>query len=285
MLDFRIRTFLTLYERMNYRKTAEALNITQPGVTQHIHHLEELYGVKLFTYNGRVLTRTPNAQVLKMHLEAVLAQERAMREQFVGIESPPLHVGATKTIGEFVLPEAVGRYLADPGNTLELTVDNTENLLRLLENARLDFAVVEGIFDKARYPYHLYRKEPFVGVCPAGHPFADTQVPLEAVFRQTLLLREPGSGTRRLLEQAIEDRGFSLGCFCRVVSVSSFSLITSLIASGAGITFAYEPVARSRPGLATFALEDLSIHGEFNFLYCSRQIALPQIARLFPDQG
>ena len=50
MLDYRIYTFLTLFKEMNYRKTAEKLNMTQPGVTQHIQYLEKHYGVKLFEY-------------------------------------------------------------------------------------------------------------------------------------------------------------------------------------------------------------------------------------------
>lgn len=47
MLDYRVITFLALYDEMNYRRTAEKLNMTQPGVTQHIHYLENYYGVKL----------------------------------------------------------------------------------------------------------------------------------------------------------------------------------------------------------------------------------------------
>lgn len=52
MLDYRTETFLTLYEEMNYRRTAERLQMTQPGVTQHIHYLENYYGVKLLFMMG-----------------------------------------------------------------------------------------------------------------------------------------------------------------------------------------------------------------------------------------
>ena len=75
MLDYRALTFLTLYEQMNYRRTAEKLNMTQPGVTQHIHYLESYYGVKLFAYNGRLLTRTKQAEQLKQYFESVLAED------------------------------------------------------------------------------------------------------------------------------------------------------------------------------------------------------------------
>ena len=61
MVDYRIRTFLTLYETMNYRKTGEALCLSQPAVSQQIRGLEEKYGCKLFVYDGRKLSATPQA--------------------------------------------------------------------------------------------------------------------------------------------------------------------------------------------------------------------------------
>ena len=63
MLDYRIDTFLTLCESMNYRKTAEILHISQPAVTQQIHYLENQYGQKLFQYENRHLVKTEAAAI------------------------------------------------------------------------------------------------------------------------------------------------------------------------------------------------------------------------------
>jgi DNA-binding transcriptional LysR family regulator len=59
---------------MNYRKTAEALNMTQPAVTQHIHYLENLYHCKLFLYDRKTLHMTEEAKMLKIYAENVLYQ-------------------------------------------------------------------------------------------------------------------------------------------------------------------------------------------------------------------
>lgn len=281
MLDYRIATFLTLYQEMNYRKTAEVRNMTQPGVTQHIHFLEEHYGVKLFSYDGRQLTRTVYAQRLKQHIDSVMAKERSLRAAFHPQIGQHLDVGATKTIGEFVLVPTLSRFLSVPENTIHFTIDNTENLLRMLEESQLDFTVIEGVFDKAKYGYHLFRQESFVGICAKDHAFAGKTVPLQEVFRQTLVLREPGSGTRRLLEQAIGDRGFSLCAFRRCVAVSNFSVISALIAGGDAVTFGYAPVAARRTDLSTFAVEDMHIRGEFNFVYCDEESAREKIQAFF----
>ena len=281
MLDYRIKTFITLYNEMNYRKTAEKLNMTQPGVTQHIHYIENYYGVKLFSYNGKTLSRTPNAEILKRHIDSILSEERETIREFSQKEKTVLNIGATKTIGEFVLVPVVREFLRDENNSVNLVVDNTENLLRSLENAELDFAVVEGVFDKTKYPYHLYKKEHFVGICSKSHPFAGKTISLKEIFRETLIVRESGSGTRRLLEQAISDNGFSLDCFHRVISVSNFSVISDMVMKNNAITFAYEPVAKSKKDLAVFEVDDMQIKGEFNFVYCNSRIAKEKIDLLF----
>ena len=149
MLDYRVITFLTLYDEMNYRRTAERLNMTQPGVTQHIHYLENYYGVKLFEYDGRTLSRTKAAERLKRYFDSIKAEESDIREKFAPTNAVHMTIGATKTIGEFVIVPEIRSFLQEPNHTLDLIVDNTENLLRMLEKAEIDFAVIEGVFDKS----------------------------------------------------------------------------------------------------------------------------------------
>ena len=285
MLDYRVLTFLTLYDEMNYRRTAEKLNMTQPGVTQHIHYLEKHYGVKLFEYDGRQLFRTRQAEQLKQYFESVRVEEISLKESFVQKDSIHLKVGATKTIGEYVIVPTIQDFLSQRNRSLDLTVDNTESLLALLRHGELDFAVIEGVFDKARYQHRLFKKERFIGICGRNHSFAGCTVSLEDIFRENLIVREPGSGTRRLLERAIADRGYALDSFCGCSSVSNFSVICELVAKNGAITFAYEPIAASRDDLATFTVEDMQIQGEFNFVYISSQAAKPKIKILFPELG
>lgn len=283
MLDYRVETFLTLYEEMNYRRTAERLRMTQPGVTQHIHYLERFYDVKLFVYNGRRLLRTPEAERLKRHIDSTRVAERDLRADFAGTDMLLLRVGATKTIGQFVIVPTVRRFLKNENHRLDLVVDNTQTLLSMLEHGDLDFAVIEGVFDKAKYSHRLYKREHFVGICSVDHPFAQLSVSLEDALHESIIVREKGSGTRMLLEQAIASRGYSLGSFRRCSSVSDFSVICDLVGMEQAITFAYEPISHCRKDLATFHVEDMQITGEFNIVYINEQTAEQKIAAFFAD--
>lgn len=283
MLDYRVFTFLTLYKEMNYRRTAALLNMTQPGVTQHIQYLEKRYGVKFFTYEGRRLQRTREAEIFKRHLDSIITEERAMREELSCSGRLLLNVGATKTIGEFVLADTVRKFLSCPDHSLNYFTDNTGRLLEMLDDGELDFAVIEGIVDKNRYGCRLFRKESFLGICGKGHPFAGKEVSLEALFKETLLLREKGSGTRDLLEQAIRSRGYSLENFRRTASLSNFSVIMDLLEQNDCVTFAYAPIYQHRESLRSFRVRGMEIEGEFNFVYCNKAIAEEKISQFFME--
>lgn len=96
MIDYRIKTFLVLCDTMNYRKTAEILNMTQPAVTQHIHFLENEYKCKLFIYDRHTLKVTSEGELLKNYAENVLFQEQKLLEKMQTAKNPVVRIGATK---------------------------------------------------------------------------------------------------------------------------------------------------------------------------------------------
>ena len=267
MLDYRIDTFLTLCECMNYRKTAELLHISQPAVTQQIHWLENEYGQRLFEYENRRLVKTEAAAVLEKYARAAKLQERDLRQKLENNPIRALRVGATKTIGDYYLRDDIRRYLQSPDHALNLIVDNTERLLRLLEENELDFAVVEGFFDKTSFDSSLLRREPFVGICRKDHPFAGREVTMEELLNETIIHREDGSGTRAILEQELSGYNESLQRFRRRICISSFNIILDLVKQGFGVSFVYNILADSDPELAKFAIRGESVVREFNVVY------------------
>lgn len=267
MLDYRIDTFLTLCDCMNYRKTADILHVSQPAVTQQIHYLENLYGRKLFLYENHRLVKTDAAVILEKYARAAKLQDQDLREKLENNHIKSLKIGATKTIGDYCLRENIHRYLRNPENALTLIVDNTEHLLKLLEENELDFAVIEGFFDKAYFDNILLRREPFVGICRKDHPFAGREVTIDELLQETIIHREDGSGTRAILEQELSGYNESLQRFQRHICISSFKLILDLVKQGFGVSFVYNILADSDPELAKFSIRGESVVREFNIVY------------------
>lgn len=283
MLDYRIDTFLALCDCMNYRRAAEVLHISQPAVTQQIHSLECLYYCKLFTYKNHRLEKTPAAETLERYARAAKLQERQLRLSLTDNSVHDLKIGATKTIGDYFLGDYICRYLDRRENALTLIVDNTEHLLGLLEDNALDFAVVEGFFDKDRFDSILLRREPFVGICHREHPFAGREIGMDELMRQTIIHREAGSGTRAILEQELIGYNESLQRFPRHICISSFKLILDLVKRGYGISFVYDILAMSDPELARFTLRGESVVREFNIVYLKYADLREKIRLFFGD--
>ncbi|RGF35841.1 LysR family transcriptional regulator [Ruminococcus sp. AF43-11] len=267
MIDYRVKTFLTLCNFMNYRKTAQVLNMTQPAVTQHIHFLENQYGCKLFDYDRHSLKMTREGMLLKRYCESVMYQEEKLFEKIKSGEKRLVRFGATKTIGEYVIPEQVERFLQLPDYNVEIEIDNTRYLLDKLKRGELDFALIEGFFDSNDFLSRVYRSENFVGVCSKNHRFANKTILPDDIFTEHLFLREKGSGTRNILEQVLSEHNRTTEHFARVTCINHFTLMSELIADNLGITFAYEVMQKSYSSLAPFYVKGWNIVRDFNYVY------------------
>lgn len=270
MLDPRWNTFLVLCETMNYTRAAERLCLTQPAVTHHIHYLEDHYGCRLFSYEGKVLRLTEAGVKLREYTRSLAYNSRKVVESMMAPKPLSLRIGASKTIGEFVVAPKVERFLRDyPEASFSLIVDNTQVLLRMLEAGKLDFVLVEGFFDGSRYETTLYRKEEFFGICPPGHRFAGRAISLTELESERILIREPGSGTRAIFEEALRRENCTLKSYPNVATISDFSTIKSLVADGLGVSFLYAPAVSGeleRGELVRFDLAGLPMSGAFSFV-------------------
>lgn len=253
-MDIRLNTFLAVCGTMNYSRAAEELHMTQPAVSQHIQFLEREYGCRLFRYEKRVLQKTKEGAALERFARSLRYNERQLKAEFAqGDGQPVLRIGATKTIGEYAAGRPLAAFLAGGGRA-SLLVDNTDHLLRLLNNGELDCALLEGFFDKTDYFHICFRPEPFVGICASGHRFAGKVVDWEEILPEPLILREPGSGTRDIFLQMLRSGNTALSRFRQVIEISCFSVIRELAAEGIGITFAYRAVAEGDGRLSVFRL-------------------------------
>ncbi len=289
MLDTRINTFLVLCETMNYTRAAERLCLTQPAVTHHIHYLEEHYGCRLFSYRGKSLSLTAEGQRLLGLARSLAYNSRKAEEAMRAPAALSLRVGATKTIGEFVIASRVKRLIKEcPELSFSILVDNTRHLLQALDGLQLDLALIEGYFDRERYELLGRRREAFFGVCAAGHPFAGQQVSVEQLLEQRIIVREPGSGTRDVFRQMLLRQGYGLDSFSQQMTVSDFSIIKTLLADSLGVSFLYAPVVEKelkQGSLARFDLEGEAMSGAFSLVSLKdNMFARSWAERLLPEE-
>lgn len=273
MLDPRLLTFIAIVEEESYTKAAARLSMTQPGLSHQMKQLEEMYDVKLFHYENRRISLTEEGMVFRKYAEFLLYQEKMMKKELENLKKKrkKYYIGATMTLGEYTLAPHL-KLFYDTFKEVEfsLMVDNTKVLLSHLQAGHLDFALIEGIVDKALYQVTLLKEVPFILVVGQEHRLSGRkEVSMEELLPETLLVREEGSGSRKVLETGLSTINFSIRGFERVIDIGNIGLLKKLTEQGAGISFMYKDAVLSE--LSSGTLKEISVKNlrmvrEFNFV-------------------
>ena len=238
--NFRLRVFRTVAEQLSFRKAAEKLFLTQPAVTLQIKALEDDLGVRLFDRAGGRVSLTRQGALLLGHAQKIAAITSEAEQELAAGEgqlSGELALGVSTTIAQYVLPRLIGAFLAEhPRVQLRLHSGNTEEMVQLLLEDKVSISLIEG---PARH--REVRTEPFMEdelVLIAGPGFENDRISRQDFLASTLLMREQGSGSRRVVETALEQAGFRLKLFKSVMHLDSTEAIKSAVEAGLGMGFA-----------------------------------------------
>ena len=272
MLDYRTHTFLAVYRTGSFTRAAEQLHVTQPAVSQHIRQLEAHYGCSLFSKTGRGVEPTSAGKLLYRALDVAENDEARLREELVALggekdERPPLRLGCTRTIADYVAPRLLSEHLRrHPDDHVYLRTGNTAELVELIEAGGIDLALVEGSFDREVFESEVLSREPFVAVAADGErPSSITDL-----LARRFVLREPGSGTREILERHLAARELSVNDFAGVIELASIPTIKACVAAGAGVSFMYQVAVESEladGSLSDVTPEDFAIEHDFSLIW------------------
>lgn len=289
MLDFRLKTFLTLCEHKSYTKTANELHITQPAVTHHIQYLEQIYGGKLFIYEGHKLYLTPRGAQLYEFAAALNANSEKFQKQICtnSFQKHSLCFGATLTIGEYVMPPILEKILKEhPELLVTMVVENTHVLINKLMNGEIDFALLEGEFNKSKFESKVFSVERFMPICSPQSAMANhsSVISETALLQNRLITREPGSGTRKILEQILAEHNLTLSCFKEHLQIGNMGTIKTLVSDNVGISFVYESAVKKelKSGiLKEISLPEFETKREFNFVYLKNSMYEQEYCRWY----
>jgi len=242
-MDIRaLETFCKIMELRSFSKAAEAVHLTQPTVSGHIKALEERLQVKLFDRLGKTVAPTKAGELLYGYARKILAMKREAEQaihQFKGSLKGSLVIGGSNIPGSYVLPPLMAAFKAThPEVAIVLKVGDSEAVCRAVADGSCELGVVGARFDEGRLAYLKFVEDELVLAVPADHPWAKRRsVTLKDLSRESFLVREKGSGSRRFVEKALEEAGVDVGSFKVVAELGSMEAIRSAVKLGCGVSF------------------------------------------------
>jgi len=275
MENFRLKVFRSVCEHLSFRRAAEELHLSQPAITQQVKALEDELGTRLFDRTGGHVVLTAAGRILKKRAAELADLAARTQEELAalsGEHSGLLSAGASTSIAQYVLPRMLGGFKRQhPKVKLQIRSGNTEQVVEWLVEGRISIGLIEGPALRKDLRVEAFMEDELVLLFPAGHPWSKRKELTVADLKDApFLLRERGSGTRRVLEQALEKAGLKMREIDVAMELDSSEAIISSVEMGLGIGFVTRAAVLPRLPLgkiATARIKGLRIPRNFSFVY------------------
>ena len=253
-----LRAFHAVAETGQFTAAARVLHLTQSTLSNQVASLESRYGVRLFDRTPRGVVLTPAGE----RLFELTRQQQSLTQQAEQLlkASNTLGGGFVRVGGDapqHVMPVLARLKRAHPDLSVSLQMGNSDAMLKRLTEGRSDVAIVGRRQDDPRFVFEPLATAPLVCFVGLSHPWADRErVTVEEIAATELILREPESETRRLLERAFEARGLSPA---QVFEVEGREAVREAVAAGLGVGIVSAAELDVDPRIRALEIEDAAL--------------------------
>jgi DNA-binding transcriptional LysR family regulator len=287
-VDFDLRQleiFCKVVELKSFSKAAEAVFLTQASVSERIAGLENSIGAKLLDRLGRQIVPTRAGELLFRQAIQLLDMKRSAKlemENFLGLKQGEVRLGGSTIPGEYILPGIIGQfYKKYPFISVSLVISDTTETEKLVHRGDLELGVIGSRSSNQDLVHYDLWKDELVLIVNADHRWADKKtVSPDELLQEPFIMREKGSGTQRIIDEALKTSG--LGGILSLKSVACLGSSTAIkegVKSGLGVSIissrALETEIKSGV-LKTIKIKGIpSIKRNFYLIKDKRRVASP----------
>lgn len=240
-MDIRkLDVFRKVVELKSFTKAAEAALLSQPTVSEHIRNLEEELGMKLVDRLGRETEPTPMGRVLYRYaVRMVQLQQEALQAlaRMNGTLSGEVRIGASSIPGAYLLPGLIAsfcRQFPEVKPLVEIS-DSRATAARLLDGL-VDLGLVGAIWNERGLRWLPLFADTLVAAVPPHHALAGrAAVAMTELIGLPFIFREPGSGTRKVVLQLLEQQGLKESDLHETATLGSNEAVREAVKAGLGI--------------------------------------------------
>ncbi|MGN6565073.1 MAG: LysR family transcriptional regulator [Thermomicrobiales bacterium] len=234
----KLRVFAAVAEHEHYSRAADALRISQPALSVHVRDLERYFGVALFERAGRNVRLTDAGRLVQDYARRILALTVEMDEaveDLRGLRAGQLRLGASTTIGEYLLPDALAAFRRQyPGVEVAVEIANTARIADRLRHGELHLGVIGEPLANPDLELTPYRDDELVLIVPPNHPWATQTITIADLGTAQFVVREAGSATREVAEAALNAAGVRR---TEALELGGTEAVKGAVAAGLGVAF------------------------------------------------
>jgi DNA-binding transcriptional LysR family regulator len=236
-----LKIFESVARHLSFSRAAEELHLTQPAVSMQVQALEEQAGLPLTEQSGKKVRLTAAGEEVARQARRIAEQLREAGEALAalkGVEGGRLKIGVVST-AKYFAPALLAEFRRrHPGVELQLMVNNRGAVVRNLADNDIDLAIMGTPPTEFDTVAKVFAEHPLVFVAAPGHRLANKKrVDPAQLATETLLIREPGSGTRGALERFLAEHGVAAGA---LMELGSNETCKQAAMAGLGISFLSE---------------------------------------------
>ncbi|OLN33646.1 LysR family transcriptional regulator [Desulfosporosinus metallidurans] len=233
--------FKAVAETKNITLSSKKLHMSQPSISLQIQNLENQYGARFFDRTNKGVTLTKEGEIFYAHVRSVLDILSNAKEQICAAKDQRrlIYLGATLTIGEYILPNILAfLYKTHPDVDFKVKIANTESITQDVLEKKIHIGLIEGPVPRHKdLKVENFWEDELVVVIPDFHPWASRDsITLAELPLERLVTREDGSGTRKVMEMALKERGLDLDQLNVTMELGSTQAIKQVVSAGLGIT-------------------------------------------------
>jgi DNA-binding transcriptional LysR family regulator len=261
---WRLHIFCKVVELRSFSKAAGSVYLSQPTVSSHIKDLEDHFECKLIDRLGREIAPTKAGELLYEHAAKMIAlkedAERALAE-FQGKIRGHLTIGGSTIPGGYILPPLLGMFKeVYPEVTVTLIESDTAGIIQDTMEGRVELGIVGARAHAAQLVQEKVMDDEMYLIVPKGHKWAAAgHVRPEQLIKEPFIMREPGSGTRKSIEQVLDRSGRWFGHLNVVAEMGSTEAVRQAIKAGVGVSILSECAVGDE--LAAESLKKIGIKG------------------------
>jgi DNA-binding transcriptional LysR family regulator len=237
-----LRSFATVAELHSFSRAAELLSVTQGAVSQQVAALEKELGVTLLERKGRTVKLSDKGRLFYDYARQILDLADAAQRELTGESlelQGTLRIATSTVPAEWLLPELLSEFCSLHEKVNEfVTVSDSAAAIRALESGAAEIGFVGDTPHSARLTAETIATDELVLVTSASHRFAKNKsATLKQLRDEAFIMREPGSGSRHCVEQALDAKGISTAELRIVMEVNSNDALRAAVRCGIGVAF------------------------------------------------